>query len=235
MRSRSRFATPGDTDTLIHAWYAAMDRDAWRDFDEWRLPAVDAVAESLLEGRDVEPAARRLGGQRADAGVSIREGLHDLELLYRVRLRAEPPHAITLAFADGWAEAEIATLLGRAALDPLTGLNTFDYLCARLGEIYAEPRELDDRCLLFADPDRYGAEGLARSLGLAELMRSVFVSGEPTAILPNGMMVAVADRTALLRDQLDRLVSHSRARIWMEALPPRRDLAEELLADLGRA
>jgi hypothetical protein len=241
---KSPFAKP-DAAALVAAWRAAH---TGRDLDDWHTAAVDDVAHAITHRRDASESARLLGRHRAGAGIGMREGLEDLETPYRVHSRTAPPHAVSRAFAEGWADAEVESLIGRASIDSLTGLATYDYVCARLGEIYAESPDIE-RCFVIVDaPNRLtnGPARLARSLGLSNLLRSVFSTGETTAILPHGLFVALVTRCDSLGDSLQRLSrgvgafetaadTSGRVRVWVEALPRTQKLAEKLLLELDAA
>lgn len=232
--------------TLLAEWATAARPD-WAHFDDWRMGSVDALAEALVDGRDPSSAARRLGGERAEAGVGIGTGLSDLARPYRLLLRREPPHEISREFAEGWAEIGVETLIGRPMVDPISGFVTIDYLFARLGEIYSSERPVSDSCFILVDcgaahasrPDR-----VIRRLGVANVMRRVFSSGETLGVLPTGLFIVIASRGVRVEAQLDQLHAGLRAldvagkargrriRAWQEALPRRRSLAESLITSL---
>ncbi|MGL4340641.1 MAG: hypothetical protein ACRCSP_09530 [Rhodoglobus sp.] len=231
-----------DPATLVAAWRTAHSQ---RTSDDWHTTGVDKLAEAIAYRRDAVQPARLLGRQRAGAGVGIRESLQDLETPYRLYAHGEPPHAVSRAFAEGWADAEVETLLGRTTIDSLTGLATYDYVCARLGEIYSEPSR-SERCFVIVDaPHRFesGPARLAHSLGLSNLLRSVFSSGETIAVLPHGLFVVLTTQNHTLDESLQRLGRSVRAfdvvengaeghvRVWTEALPDSQRLAEELLRE----
>lgn len=107
----------------------------WAFPDDWDSPAVPDMAHAVVTGRDVTPAAHSLGTQRAELGVALREGLSDLAALFRIGAHVDPPFEVAGSFAEGWADATVGALLGRAATDPLTGFGTVDYLTHRLREL----------------------------------------------------------------------------------------------------
>lgn len=246
MKNRLFAAKAEDPAELVRAWFRESATAAHGGFDEWHVPAVDAIAEAVVGRVDAAAPARRLGEQRAESGMGIAEGLSNLELLYRLHSRAQPPHAVSLAFSDGWADTELGTLLGRSSIDALTGLVTLDYLFARLAELYCEDTPITDRCLVVVDPDvrrSIGSARLTRTVGLAAIVRSIFSTGETTGILPGRVFVAIAHRgTALdehLRQHIERTHGFDDAgplpRIWVEPLPPTQELARQLLLSLDAA
>lgn len=230
----------------MDAWFDANPNGPWRGYAEWHGDAVDALAEAIVAKRDADGAAERLGAFRAESGISIREGLDDIRTPFRLTIRKEPPRSVMLAFAEGWADSQVGALLGRSAIDQLTGLVTYDYLCARLGEIYSEPRDISSRCLLVVSAGLRGTSGrerVSRTVAVSRVVRDLIDQGETAGVLPNGLFVAIVDRgerlQRYLRDLTDGLAAVlatndpvNGGRIWVEPLPQTHLLAEDLLLSL---
>jgi hypothetical protein len=71
-------------DVLRERWRAASLEAGWTVPGDWWVPAVDAVAEALGDGRDPTPCCVRLGRARAEAGVGVEEAFADLAALHTV-------------------------------------------------------------------------------------------------------------------------------------------------------
>lgn len=143
-------------------WREASLQAGWTVPGDWWVPAVDAVAEAVGDGRDPSPCCARLGRARAEAGVGLDEAFADLAALHTVLgpggtdgltptrgaeavcsaadaagLPAVPP-GLLRALALGWAEVACAPGGTGGCEDPMTGLVTPAYLRTRLAEAYRE-------------------------------------------------------------------------------------------------
>jgi hypothetical protein len=162
----SRFDTGEAARQLCDRWRATSLRVGWAFPADWWVPAVDAVAEALCDGRDPAPPCAELGRSRAEAGVGLEEALADLVALHAAVTEtgtadaaagppvADPPAAgppvadppvaggapgrLVQALALGWADVMCDPTAGATCEDPLTGLAVPAYLRVRLGEIYRE-------------------------------------------------------------------------------------------------
>lgn len=147
---------------LRRRWRAASLEAGWRFPGDWWVPAVDAVAEAVGDGRDAGPSCLRLGRARAEAGVGLDEAFADLAALHTVLgpggaggpqedgpargaeavCEPEVPSELIRALALGWAEVACAPGGAGGCEDPMTGLVTVPYLRTRLGEVYREVERL---------------------------------------------------------------------------------------------
>lgn len=166
-----RLGQPTGAADIRGAVDAAGLRDDWRRISlesgwcfpqDWWAPAVDAVVEALLAGRDPAAAGIQLGAARADAGVGMAEALDDIHALYAalesaITPAAEPDDAggavpqsaevdsdeldlsvLMRSVAVGWADHAAASEGGTPCEDALTRLATSAYLRTRLAELYRE-------------------------------------------------------------------------------------------------
>jgi hypothetical protein len=146
---------------LRRRWRSASLDAGWTVPGDWWVPAVDAVAEAVGDGRDATPSCARLGRARAEAGVGLDEALADLAALHTVlgpggaggpreegsargaeAVPAAGPFGLVRALALGWAEVACAPAGAGGCEDPMTGLVTLPYLRTRLGEVYREAERL---------------------------------------------------------------------------------------------
>jgi hypothetical protein len=237
---------------LQDLWFVQSSGDGWIFAADWHEPAVEALCEACVQGHNLWPAAERLGGARADAGVSLGETLADVDGLTTV-LPGLPADVLHRAVSLGWADRMMAHV--PAVLDPLTGLASIDYLRTRLGEIYragevAGDRVSDGQALVVVRIDLTGRTGWDRITPLilvGDALRTVFDGGQSLAKLSDHMAVALTDRDPGLarRVQLlsglagqrlstaDRLPSPSQ-RVWIERLPDSLPPAIDLIGELGR-
>jgi hypothetical protein len=238
-------------------WQAASLASVWLRPSDWYHAAVDALIEAILDETDPMPAAERLGGARASAGVGISEAIDDLTCLFAALGDTAPPVPLVRALCEGWAADQVAAPALTHCIDPDSGLPTAAYLSVRLGEAYGIAERSgrpvgETHALLVTDVE---AEELApwsrivRSAVVGEALTVVFGDGHPMAALGRGTFAVLVQRTAALGlqalDLRDRLVDHARShgaqdlirqppRVWVEALPSTRLQAVELLEHLGR-
>ena len=238
-------------------WQSTSAASVWLRPADWYHPAVDAVIEADLSGADAVPAAERLGGARAAAGVGISETIDDLACLFGALDLGQPPLATVRALCEGWAADQAAAPALTHCLDPDSGLPTAQYLGVRLSETYSVAersgrRAADTHALLVTDVE---AQPLApwsrivRSAVVGEGLSIVYGEGHPMAALGGGIFVVLVERNAELGGEaLDlrlRLADHARShgaqdlvrqppRVWLERLPDTRLQARELLEHLAR-
>lgn len=86
--------------TLRRRWRAASLAAGWTVPGDWWVPAVDAVAEAVGDGRDAAASCARLGRARAEAGVGLEEAFADLAALHGV-LGAGEAHGLGPGGAGG--------------------------------------------------------------------------------------------------------------------------------------
>ncbi|HVX46810.1 MAG TPA: hypothetical protein VHC49_23155 [Mycobacteriales bacterium] len=235
---------------LRDAWRTASTAHSWTFPADWWAPAVDAVTEALLAGRDVESACTELGRSRSAIGAGLGETLDDVgvlrDFIHDDRLLAQMIRAAAL----GWAETTCEALASTTCEDPLSLLSTPAYLRTRLGELYREaertsvPLERTHALVVVALPTSREWDAMTRPLHVGESLRAVFSGGETLCALSSSRTVAVVDRDALLGERIaalrtllsDRLGTDPELviRVWVEGLPPTLEAAYLLLADLRR-
>jgi hypothetical protein len=243
----ARGDTRTGTGTLCRRWRAASLLAGWTVPGDWWVPAVEAVAEAVSDGRDPAPACGRLGRARADAGVGLDEAFADLAALHSVlgpggagglphagpargaEARPQGPDPLPAgpftALALGWAEVACAPGASAGCDDPLTGLATAEYLRSRLGEVYreAERRGLpagSDSALVVTDPGPGGAPPVGVPVELARIGRELTTAESVRAVFSGGETLCGAPAGRVIA-----LVSRG------PELPPRLAVLRRLLAD----
>ncbi|WP_158628689.1 hypothetical protein [Saccharopolyspora rhizosphaerae] len=224
---------------------------------------MDGVCAAVVAGEDPSEALAELGASRAESGVGLAGTLHDLAALHAVSgaasdglVSADPdavPAPLIRTTALGWADAVSGMVVRREVEDPLTGLNTVDYLRTRLHEVYRQARARGST----ADEDYalitvvLGASGpgyppMVAMVLIADVLRTVFDAGETTALLRAATAAVLAPRTPDLRRrclQARRMIEHRLAgdpalrdcgqvRFQRERLPADHEQVCELLATL---
>jgi hypothetical protein len=237
---------------LRDRWFEQSSSSGWAFVSDWHHPAVDALCEACLIGRNVWAPAERLGSVRAENGVSLGETLADLDGL-ACALPDISDGVIHRAASLGWAERMTAPR--HAVFDPLTGLTSVDYLRTRLGEVYRAAEVADTKvsathALVTVRLNLAGRTGWDRVTPLilaGDAMRTVFAGGQTLARLADHMAVALADRepmlarrthllTGLVLERLgrDQPPGESFARVWIERLPDNAPAAGDLIGELAR-
>ena len=92
--------TRAGTGGLRGRWRAASLAAGWTVPGDWWVPAVDAVAEAVGDGRDAAASCTRLGRARAEAGVGLEEAFADLAALHGA-LDADGPRGLDAGAAHG--------------------------------------------------------------------------------------------------------------------------------------
>lgn len=236
-------------DHLREQWRMASLSGSWSFPGDWWCPPVDAVVESIREGRAALAAGGELGRHRARSAVSLAETLDDLTALLAVAGAGRVPTELFREVALGWADEMSSAQVAGACIDPLTGFTTPAYLRTRLGEVYAEAHQLgvdagDRYALVVVDA---GSSGRRASLGasaalisLREILAAVFTGGETVAATGPSLTVVLARREEALvaRHRALRALMDAQGaqqqRTWIERLPSSLRSARELVADLGR-
>jgi len=154
---------------------------------------------AAIEAGDPLTAAVALGRERGDRGIAIALALEDLEAVHRIVTGEDPDAPLVRAFAEAWAEAAIAVLLARGALDRRTGLATPDYLATRLRDL-ARTGLAPGLGLVVADagpgPSRFAA--LIRSARVARALVESFPGAEtPASVRESAVSVLVPRDEAL--------------------------------------
>lgn len=236
-------------DELRERWRRASLAGSWAFPGDWWCPAVDAVVESIREGRDPLAAGSELGRHRARAAVSLAETLDDLTALLAVAGADDPSTSLFREVALGWAEEMSSAQVAAVCIDPLTGFATAAYLRTRLGEIYAaaQQRGVDAGqryALVVVDCAGGGRTSpfgdTAALISLREILATVFPGGETIAVTGAslGVVLARRDEALIARHQMLRTLLDAtgprRHRTWIERLPSTLHSAREMVADLGR-
>lgn len=217
------------------------------------LPSgFDAVGEALVSGGDPVPACAEVGRALAADGASLGEALSGLCSTYGVLGKGSPPFGVTEALSVAWSEVTLEFMHEVTCEDPLTGLSSVPHLRTRLTEVYREAERCGDtvrntHALLVTEMSSAGAApsgppGFARALrlaGVADVLRSAFSGEETIARAGQDRVIALVPRSsglgssvALTRELLCDLEPDCEARIWVEGLPGRDDLALRLLGEL---
>lgn len=250
MRDVSR--RDASVDRLRRRWQERSIDSGWSFPTDWYTPAVDALCEALCWRTDAaQPAARRLGGDRAAAGVPLAEALVDIDQLAGLAPRCDED-LLRRAVSLGWADRH--AVAADAVLDPITGLASRDYLQVRLDEVYraARARGSDvtaSHALVVIRLERGDEGGFVRELPIiivAEQVRAVFDAGQSLVQAGPCVLLVLTERLAALPRQI-RLLRHLVAgnltgedgrdlvpRAWIEPLPPDYPAACELLSSLRR-
>jgi hypothetical protein len=246
-------ALDGAAHALRERWRAESMASVWLRPGDWYHPAVDALAESLADGRDVTGAAERLGVARGHVGIGIGETIDDLMCLFAAH-RVDPDPPALRAVSVGWSAGNEAPASSEDLVDPWTGLPTLDYLALRLRETFGDAARagLDPRtthALVVVDVamdhlDRF--QRLARAATMGEVLADVFGEGRPVAVVRPGVYVALCPRdehlggrvstlrAAIGRAATERAVSavlRRPPRVWIETLPASPDGLAPLLGE----
>src|SRR5213080_4086123 len=101
------FPLGGPASALRSGWQRLSAEASWAHPADWWDPAVDALAETVADGRDATVPAELLGAVRAQAGVGLAEALDDLAALYAVVGADAPPFEVVRSYTAGWADAGV--------------------------------------------------------------------------------------------------------------------------------
>lgn len=248
VRSTTGPVTSPDAAELRDRWREASMRAGWTFPDDWWSPAIDAVAEAIVDARDPMPGSQRLGRHRGSAGVALGETLDDIGALLDTapELIAAPlPTRMLREVAVGW--AEVTSTADAVCVDPLTGLVTPAYLRTRLAEVYREgsragtsPSATHALVVVSVEPgDRL--QSLMRPLDVAECLWVVFSGGETLCGSTASYVITLVDRdddlgtrVAAVRSLVESRLVGVAVRVWVEGLPTRRAAAQQLVDELGR-
>lgn len=235
---------------LVSTWSEAVISTGWLAPGDWWHPTVEQAAAAVLAGGDPRPALARLGGARAQAGVSMAEALDDVEGLYQAAGAPTPPYAAVRCYVEAYADGLLGEMTLGACDDPLTGLATSGYLRMRMTEEYREAGRAgscvaDKAALVVVDTPADGRGPLVAAVGMIEVadgLRAVFSGGETCASLTPWRAVALVRRRAELARSvvlLGEILATRRPRLssahaWIEGLPASESAAAELLVELAR-
>ncbi len=237
---------------LCRQWKARASAYGWAFPSDWHVPAVDAVCDAVTADADVWAAAERLGRDRAGAGVSLAEALVDVDGLATIA-HARYTDPLRRAVSLGWADRISAP--PASVEDPLSGLNTPEYLRVRLGELYRAAEvsgtSVDtESALVVVRLNLDGQRGWQRTLPMilvADAMRQVFDGGQSLVLLGESVAVVLCDRDVMLarrarllcnfinrQIEIDPQVAIPGPSVWIETLPTTYGPAMDLIAELGR-
>ena len=250
MMNRTDGTTIVTSAELQDLWFGRTADAGWVFASDWHDPAIDALCEACVRGENLWPAAERLGGVRADSGVSLGETLADIDELTAV-LPGLDADVLHRAVSLGWADRMMAP--PPPVFDPLTGLVSRDYLRTRMGEVYragevAGIKVSTSHALVVVRVDLTGRAGWDRITPLilsGDALRTVFDGGQTLARLADHMAVALTEREDLLArrthllagmvgDRLARGDQRAGSRIWIERLPDSLPAAVDLIGQLDR-
>jgi hypothetical protein len=212
----------------------------------------DAVGEALVSGGNPIPACAEVGRALAQDGASLGEALSGLSATYGALGKGSPPFAAAEALSVAWSELTLEFLHEVTCEDPLTGLSSVPHLRTRLAEVYREAERRGSsvrhtHALLVTElspsrsvqPEPPAFARALRLAGVADVLRSAFSGEETIARGGQNRVIALVPRStglgrsvALTRELLYDLEPDCGARIWVEGLPGRDDLALHLLGEL---
>ena len=229
------------------------------------LPArFEAVGERLAAGHDASSACAVVGRETARDGADLGEALDGLRTTYARVQGGEPDFRALRALCVAWSEETLGYLHQLSCEDPLTGLASLAHVRARLSEVYRGAEQggrstntshalvVVDVPLFARRPSVEGGLDFGMTVNfesalwlarLAENARLVFPGGETIGQASPSRLVVVAERGDLLAPRVGLLRGlvedmdprGTRARVWIEGLPPSDDGAGLLLDEIARA
>ena len=231
------------------------DAAATRDVQHLVGARFKAVGERLAAGLDASAACARVGREMARDGADLGEALDGLRTTCARVLGGEPDFRAVRALGVAWSDETLGYLHQLSCEDPLTGLASLAHLRARLSEVYRAAEQggkskNTSHALVVLDlpllPGSSGWEDAFESMlllvRLAKSARLAFPGGETIARANPCRLVVLAlrddllaDRVELVRDLVYELVPDTRARVWIEGLPPSNQGAGLLLDELARS
>lgn len=210
--------------TLRSRWRTASLAAGWPFPSDWDSEAVDRMCRAVVAGRVPDSALEELGAARARAGVGLPGALQDLAALHAVStsghdglVSADPdavPCRLVRATALGWAEVIAQQAVEREVEDPLTGLTTATYLRTRLREVYRAAHrrrkapDAEYSLLTVTLTTGQEAQGYSRVMAMvlaADVLRSVFDSGETLSLLRESTAAVLAARDDSLGERCERV------------------------------
>lgn len=218
-------------DALRERWFACSNALGWSTPAEWPHETVDEVCAAVAAGKvgpPLEQAIARWAGARAATGIGLSETLSDLAALHTAvsgALGDLRPREGGVPGADGsrlirvvslgWTDVACGDLSDTAAVDPLSGLASAQYLRTRLAEVYRSARARgakvgDEHALVQVTMAVAGWSRIAPLTIVGDAAMVVFDAGESIAVLGRSTVVVLAPREGLaarvkvLRNLLDR-------------------------------
>jgi hypothetical protein len=229
-RSLSRYRTP-----------AGALRDSWRRDaggtppEQWWVPAVEALARTVVQGREVRTACTAFGRARAQAGFGIRFTLDDLFALYRQVPAGEPPNRAVRATVEAWAEVALAPTGVTLCGDPRNGAATAKYVRNLLGGLYqfgddgGSPLTEEFAVLVLDAPPRHGWEGVPTLLEMGDRLLPVLPAQALLIVLGPGRLGTLVRRTPALPDLVGDLAEVTDSVLLTSEIPEDLPAAYRLL------
>lgn len=238
------------TARLVDRWCTESLAGGWKTPGAWWNPAVDALAETLLDDEDHLEAAADLARRRGREGVTLEETLDDVAALFRAARLGSPPFATVRAVSVHWLSSAQGRIEAAGCVDPRYGLGTAAHLEARLAELYREagrhgfsPAETHSLVVIeLPAVSETPWDDALRMSDVASCLRAVFDAGQPMGMASARRAVVVAPRAVTMPqvvESLRRMLQATKAvgaaaepAIWIQALPQERSDAGRLLGAL---
>ena len=221
------------------------------------LPArFEAVGEHLAAGRDASNACAMVGRDMARDGADLGEALDGLRATYARVLGGEPDFRAVRALGVAWSEETLGYLHQLSCEDPLTGLASLAHLRARLSEVYRSAEQggtstttshalvvldlpLLARASVWEDALRGARSGWhvwprAHEWRFPAGRRSARPTRGGWSWSPSAATCWPGGWGCCAHSSQDATPASSRARVWVEGLPPTDDGAAMLLDELAR-
>lgn len=243
-------STSALTVRLVDKWCAESLAAGWKSPGAWWNPAVDALAETLLDDEDHLDSCADLARRRGREGVTLEETLDDVAALFRAARLGQPPFATVRTISVHWLNSAQGRIEAAGCVDPRYGLGTAAHLDTRLAELYREGRRhgfspTETHSLIVVDLPTVAEtpwDDALRMSDVARCLRTVFDAGQPIALANPRRAVVVAPRATTMPhvvETLRRMLHATRAvnaaaepAIWVEALPQESSDAGPLLGTL---
>ncbi|MGQ0846026.1 MAG: hypothetical protein ACT4QF_18025 [Sporichthyaceae bacterium] len=243
-------STAALTARLVDRWCTESLAAGWKTPGAWWNPAVDALAETLLDDEEHLAAAADLARCRGREGVTLEETLDDLAALFRAARLGEPPFSTVRTVSVHWLAAAQSRIEAAGCVDPRYGLGTAAHLDARLTELYREghrhgfsPAETHSLIVVeLPSVSETPWDDALRMSDVASCLRSVFDGGQAMGMASSRRAVVVSPRVVtmpLILESLRRMLRDTKAvtaaaepAIWIESLPQEHAAAGRLLTSL---
>lgn len=212
-------------DELVARWREAATSDG-QPMTDWEHPANEALAEAIVDRRDISAALERHIQARYDAGFTLSECATDLRALFERLPRRRAPR---LSLFD------VAAMMGAVFIDgepdgfgfSLSGLPDRTYLATRMRETY-RPAHQDLRWVLGVvrtEAAVGGWAGASQQLRVTAVVERAFRSAHSLAAIGPDCYVALqpdrADLAWSCVEVIETLAGEGiTTRSWIEPLPP---------------
>lgn len=243
-------STSALTVRLVDRWCAESLATGWKSPGAWWNPAVDALAETLLDDEDHLDSCADLARRRGREGVTLEETLDDIAALFHAARLGDPPFATVRTVSLTWLNSVQGRIEAAGCVDPRYGLGTAAHLDARLAELYREGRRhgfspTETHSLIVVELPTVAEtpwDDALRMSDVARCLRTLFDAGQTIALANPRRVVVVAPRATTMPqvvERLRRMLHATRAvnaaaepAIWIAALPPESPDADRLLGTL---